>query len=136
MNCQLASSTPAGISIMNRLFPRLACFTVVVLAAPAAFAECVYPARVEIPDGLTADKATMLVTQNAVKEYVANMQAYLDCIVMEEKEARSKMDDLDAEVEQQREDLLNKKYNAGIDEMEVLAARFNEELRRYRERNE
>jgi len=121
---------------MKNLIARLTVVAAALAASSAAYAECVYPSRVDLPDGQTADKETMLITQKAVKEYVENMQSYLDCIVVEEKEARSKMDDLDAEVEQQREDLLNKKYNAGIDEMEILAARFNEELRRYRERQQ
>ena len=113
-------------------------FSIVAIALTfscASFAVCEYPSRVEIPDGLTADKAAMLAAQKAVQAYVASMEAYLDCIVMEEKNARSEMDDLDAEIEQQREDLLNKKYNAGITEMETLAARFNAEVQAFRERD-
>ena len=121
---------------MNRTIARLAVLAVVLPFSNAALAACEYPARVDIPDGLTVDKATMLTTQKAVKEYVSAMEAYLDCIVLEEKMARSEMDDLDAEIEQQREDLLNKKYNAAVGEMELLAARFNEEVQRFRERDQ
>lgn len=106
-----------------------------VFAAPAAFA-CDYPARVEIPDGLTADKDQMLEAQRAVKQYVSDMESYLDCIVAEEKAARSDMVDLPPEDEQQREDLLNKKYNAAIEEMERTAAAFNVEVQAYRGREQ
>ena len=100
--------------------------------ASAAFAECEYPSRVEIPDGATSDKDAMLAGQEAVKAYVADMEAYLDCIVTEEKTARMDMDDLQPEEEQQREEMLNKKYNAAVAEMETVAARFNAEVQAYR----
>lgn len=104
--------------------------------APAALAECEYPARIEIPDGQTSDKETMLRSQQDVKTYVADMEAYLDCIVAEEKSARSEMDDLAPEDEQQREDMLNKKYNAAVTEMETVAARFNAEVQAYRSKDQ
>lgn len=120
--------------IMKILRTRSVAVTAAVLLSQTASADCEYPVRVDIPNGMTVDKATMLTAQKAVKDYVASMEAYLDCIVREEMEARRELDDLDAEVEQQREDLLNKKYNAAIGEMETLAARFNEEVQRFRER--
>ncbi len=121
---------------MKNLLTRCAIVVAACSFSGGAYAACEYPARIEIPDGMTSDKATMLTTQSAVKEYVAAMEVYLDCIVQEEKEARLELDDLDAEVEQQREDLLNKKYNAAVGEMETLAARFNEEVQRFRERDQ
>lgn len=107
----------------------------ILLVSPAVFA-CDYPAKVDIPDGGTASKEDMLEGQRAVKKYVADMEAYLDCIVAEEKVARSEMDDLQPEDEQQREDLLNKKYNAAVDEMETVAAAFNAEVQAYRGRDQ
>lgn len=137
-----ADTTPAPCRIildsttMKHLLLRLAMIASVISMSSAVHAACDYPTRVEVPDGMTADKETMLRTQSAVKEYVTAMEAYLECIVQEEKEARLELDDLDAEIEQQREDLLNKKYNAGVGEMETLAARFNEEVQRFRERDQ
>ena len=46
------------------------------------------------------------------------------------------MDDLAPEDEQQREDLLTKKYNAAVDEMERIAAEFNTEVQAYRNREQ
>ena len=89
-----------------------------------------------MPNGGIATKEEMLEGQRAVKKYVAEMEAYLDCIVAEEKAARSTMDNLLPEDEQQREDMLNKKYNAAVDEMETVAAAFNTEVQAFRSRDQ
>lgn len=116
---------------ITRLFVCVSCF----LTAPAVFA-CDYPAKVNIPSGVIATKEDMLQGQRDVKKYVTDMEAYLECIVAEEKIARSNMDGLQPEDEQQREDMLNKKYNAAVDEMETVAAAFNTEVQAYRNREQ
>lgn len=116
-----------------KIVTRLIASLVLFIAAPSVFA-CDYPSRVDIPSGMTATKEEMLQAQRDVKQYVADMEAYLDCIVTEEKTLRSEMTDLAPEDEQQREDLLNKKYNAAVDEMETVAASFNSEVQAYRGR--
>jgi len=120
--------------MMRRIRQIVSLFAAIVLSQ-GAFAECEYPARVEVPDGQTADKEAMLEGQRDVKKYVDDMEAYLDCIVAEEQAARAGMDDLEADVEQQREDMLNKKYNAAVEEMEKVAAAFNAEVQAYRGRD-
>ena len=97
-----------------------------ILIAGTVFA-CDYPARVLIPNGNTATKEEMIDGQRGVKEYVTSMEIYLECIVEEEKRAREAIADLQPEDEQDREDALNKKYNAAVDEMERVAAQFNAE---------
>ncbi len=119
---------------MKRMI-RILCGGAALMLAPGIFA-CEYPKRIEIPNGGTATKEEMLDGQREVKQYVADMEAYLDCIVAEEKEARSEMADLPPEDEQQREDVLNKKYNAAVDEMERVAAAFNTEVQAYRGREQ
>ena len=102
--------------------------------APIGFA-CDYPPRIDVPNGLSATKDDMLAGQKGVKEFVASMEEYLDCIVAEEKASRSDLDNLPAEDEQLREDMLNKKYNAAVDDMERVAATFNEAVQDYRNRD-
>ena len=104
-----------------------------ILIAGTVFA-CDYPARVLIPNGNTATKEEMIDGQRGVKEYVTSMEIYLECIVEEEKRARESIADLQPEDEQDREDALNKKYNAAVDEMERVAAQFNAEVQAYRAR--
>ena len=77
----------------------------------------------------------MLQGQRGVKAYGAEMEIYLECIVEEEKAARAAIEDLQPEDEQQREEAMNKKYNAAVDEMERVAAQFNAEVQAYRARD-
>ena len=116
-------------------FPEFIVGACLVFGAPLALA-CDYPKRVDIPNGMTATKEELLQGQRDVKAYVAAMEEYLDCIVNDEKTARSSMDDLEPEVEQQREDMLNKKYNAAVDEMETVAAAFNTQVQAYKAREQ
>jgi hypothetical protein len=111
---------------------RLISATFLLVLAPAAFA-CDYPARVDVPNGETATKEDMLVGQREVKEFVTVMELYLECIVQEEKESLQRADPIEPEEEQLREDLLNKKYNAAVNDMEIVAANFNAAVQFYRE---
>lgn len=78
----------------------------------------------------------MLTGQRGVKTYVGEMEVYLECIVEEEKLAVAAMDDLEPEEEQQRHDMMNKKYNAAVDEMERVAAQFNAEVQAYKAKDD
>lgn len=106
--------------------------TMFVLASAQAAIACDYPSRIDIPNGTIATKEDMLQGQRDVKKFVADMEIYLECIVDEEKAARAGIEELSANDEQQREDMLNKKYNAGVDDMERRAAQFNVEVQAYR----
>ena len=114
-----------------KIFIKLICGISILIGAHSALA-CDYPERVVIPNGTTATKEDMLQGQRSVKVFVADMEVYLECIVDTEKMARAGMEEISANDEQQREDLLNKKYNAGVDEMERVAAQFNVEVQAYR----
>lgn len=112
-------------------FIKLICSISLLFGAQSAFA-CDYPERVQIPNGTTATKEEMLDGQRGVKTFMADMEVYLECIVDEEKMALAAIEDINPEDEQQREEMLNKKYNAAVDEMERLAAQFNVEVQAYR----
>lgn len=115
---------------MNYL-TRMIIGSVLLFVAQSGLA-CEYPERIKVPNGSTASKEEMLDGQRGVKKYVAEMEVYLECLLEEEKVSRSGMDDLTPEVEQQREEMLNKKYNAAVEEMERIAAQFNAEVQAYR----
>ncbi len=108
---------------------------VLLFGAHSAIA-CDYPTRVLVPNGNTATKEEMLDGQKGVKAYVAEMEVYLECIIAEEKTARDALGNLEPEQEQEREDMVNKKYNAAVDEMERLAAQFNAEVQAYNAQDE
>lgn len=93
---------------------------------------CDYPQRVLVPNGNTATKEDMLEGQRKVKQYVSEMDTYLECIEIEESQAREAIPNLQPEDEEEREEVFNKKYNAAVDEMERLAAQFNAEVQAYK----
>lgn len=106
-----------------RLLPAL---ILAAMLAPAAEAACEYPGEPQLPDGKTATEADMNTAAAAVKKYVADMEAYANC--------------LDAEfaalpVEQQTPEaksLVNKRFNAAEDAKVAAANAFNEQLRAYK----
>lgn len=114
---------------MTRLFSlAIASF---VFSTPLALA-CDYPQRVDIPNGATATKDEMITGQRAVKDYMASMDEYLACIEQEEKDTLNTMTEISEEERTVRAEALIKKHNAAVEEMELVAARFNEEVRAYK----
>ncbi|MGB5721195.1 MAG: hypothetical protein WBM34_10905 [Woeseiaceae bacterium] len=104
-----------------------------VFAAPLALA-CDYPHRVDVPDGTTATKDEMIAGQRAIKSYMSAMDEYLSCIEAAEQETIA-ADEADTSGKQQRIEMYNKKYNAAVDEMNLLAEQFNVQVRAYKERS-
>jgi hypothetical protein len=103
-------------------------------AAPLALA-CDYPTRADVPDGATATKEEMISGQRSVKGYMQAMEAYLACIEAEEQEAVAELGDIDDEALLQRTELFNAKYNAAVEEMNLVAEEFNMQVRAYKEMN-
>jgi hypothetical protein len=106
-----------------------------LLAAPLAVA-CDYPQRASVPDGATATKEEMIQGQRSVKSYMAAMEEYLSCIESAEQETVAGNDNLDEDARQQRIAMFNKKYNAAVDEMNLVAAEFNMQVRAFKEHSE
>lgn len=106
-----------------------------MFTTPPALA-CDYPQRVKIPNGASATKDEMIAGQRAVKDYMASMDEYLSCIEKEEKDTIATMPDLTDEEREARATTLVKKHNAAVEEMELVAARFNEEVRAYKAKSE
>jgi len=103
----------------------------ILVLAPVAFA-CDYPMRAKLPNGATASTEQMLAGQKSVKEYMAAMETYLTCIDTEDEEVLASADGIGDEELARRKATTDQKYNAAVDEMELLAARFNEEVRAYK----
>ncbi|MDX1515835.1 MAG: hypothetical protein R3288_03290 [Woeseiaceae bacterium] len=102
---------------------------------PAAHA-CDYPERADIPNGGSATKEQMLEGQRSVKAFMAAMEEYLDCIEAEEARTIESMPDISEEERANRQAALTKKHNAAVDDMELVAARFNEAVRAYKAQGE
>ncbi len=107
-----------------------------LLASQSAVAECDYPARAKIADGATATKEEMIASQKSVKAYMAAMESYLTCIAEAEKSERDALESPDDSKLAELEDALNKKHNAAVEEMEIVADEFNLQVRAYKSRSE
>lgn len=103
----------------------------ILFASPLALA-CDYPPRAVLPDGITASKEDMLAGQKSVKAFMASMEEYLACIDIEEKAAVAALVDPEDSELASRKAAIDKKYNAAVDDMELVAARFNEQVRAYK----
>ena len=98
-----------------------------VLMMPGTlFAQaCEQPGEVQLPDGATASTDQMVSGQKAVKDYIAQGEAFLAC--MEELE-KANGDTLTDEQKLANVEL----YNSVVDKMQMLAQSFNEQIKAYK----
>ncbi len=111
------------------------CLIAFIFCAPAALA-CEYPERVTIPNGSNATKDEMVAGQRGIKKFMADMDVYLECINDEDEQTRAGIEKPDLIVEAQRDEMLVKKHNAAVEDMEKVAAQFNEQVRTYKARKD
>lgn len=108
-----------------------------VLLSAGAHADCAYPkAPGSAPDGSTATEQEMLEGMRAVKDYNQRVTTYLECL---EKEMNERIEAAgpDAPPDQiaQIKTIHGKRHNAAVEELEAHAARFNEQVKVYKERD-
>ena len=120
--------------------------TVLTLAALFAsshvYAACVYPKGPDkIPDGATATKEEMLAAQKQVKAYNDEITSYTECLKKENDEAlkadakKPEKERMTKEQKDELEKVTVQKNNAAIDEVQAVAARFNEQIRAFNAKN-
>ena len=115
---------------MNKLM-KSAVSVALMFFAQGALA-CDYPERISnVPDGNTATRDEMIAGKKAVQSYLGDMEEYLDCIEAEEAQAVIAMGDVDDETKRQRKSTFDKKYNAAVEEMNLVAEQFNIQLRAF-----
>ena len=120
---------------MKSIFsPRIAIVSSLLFAFSAQ-AECDRPWPVEVPDGKVASKEEVLEAQGKVKSYMADGNAYLTCLEEEGKAVEvDTSDPASVEAAQAAQDIRTRQHNAMIDEMEVVAERFNQTVRDFKAR--
>lgn len=108
------------------------------LAAAPAYAACTYPKAPEsLPDGATATLEQMVAAQKAVKQFDQEITAYTNCIKLEHDETISKEGEkLTPEQKEEMSRVQVQKHNAAVEEDEALAARFNEQVKAYKAKND
>jgi hypothetical protein len=113
---------------------------VIALTAGPVYADCSYPAPPDkIPDGSTATLDEMQAAQKLMQTYDHAIKAYTDCLRLEHDAAIAKTTESTNLTKEQKdqqkaqqaqiENLMNKKNNAAIDQEEQVVARFNEQIK-------
>lgn len=103
-----------------------------------AAADCTYPrAPTNTPDGMTATQEEMVAGMQTVKEYNAKVNEYIACLEkeMNERIAAAGPDAPPEQIEQIKA-IHTKRHNAAVEELEAHAARFNEQVKAFKKRNE
>ena len=99
---------------------------VAALGSAMSALACDMPAEIDIPNGAEATLDEMLAAQSGVRDFIAAMEEYLAC--------------MDGEIEAMGEDAseeehaaMVEQYNSGVDQMEEVAALFNEARQQYQD---
>jgi hypothetical protein len=98
------------------------------LFAAQASAECERPEMIQVPDGRSSTLEQMLETQGAVRSYLAEMEEFLACL-------NEEIDAAPEDTPQEVTTALIDRHNAGVTEMEAVAAKWNQERVAYQEAN-
>ena len=96
-------------------------------SAPPQIGDCTPPVAPAVPDGETAPASDIKAANAAVKAFLAAGEDYTTCL-------DDHGDALGDELEDEQEAALNDAHNAMVDQMEVVAAEFNEALQAYKDR--
>ncbi len=133
MPCRSNGQGLDKVDPMNKII-KSAVSVAILFFAQSALA-CDYPTRVDMPDGATAGKEAMIAGQKDIKAYMAAMDEYLTCIEGEEASAVISLGDIDKDNKRQRAEMFNKKYNAAVEQMNLVAEEFNIQVRAYKDVN-
>jgi hypothetical protein len=120
---------------MRILLP-LATLVGLSLAGNAAIAACSYPkSNVKVPDGRSATIDEMKAAQTEVKAFDKAIADYSACV---ESETNTSIDTASQPLSEDRKNemkrMMAQKINAAVKEAEELAARFNEQVRTFKEK--
>ena len=122
--------------------PRVGLSIIVIFIAsqtPVFSAECFYPEDVIIPDGEQSTYEEMKASEAYVREYMAGMEEYLDCLDQEtleaEEQAAEPMSGTDPVSGTDPMSERTQQRNTAIDTMESVAAQFNEQVRAFKKAN-
>ncbi len=118
--------------MIERLIKLVVCHLIFLLNTAIA---CDKPMSVTIPDGNSAIPRQMVAVQDEIRNYVAEMGEYLECVATEKKRSQRDIANLTSELRQLRQDQLDEEYNAAIDEMEQVVLLHNREAKKFRERD-
>jgi hypothetical protein len=115
-------------------FIRILVAVVILFFGPITYA-CGFPDPVPIPDGAMATEREMVAADLAIKQYISQMQAYVDCVELETQALRRSGMRGDMENAKVREEKAIRDKNRAASAIEDVAERFNNAVSDYKERN-
>jgi hypothetical protein len=108
-----------------------------ITAAPSAFAACTYPhAPGQYPDPATATMDDMVASNKEVKQFIADMDAYIKCVDEENPapaDVKSLTDAQKKEI-QEREKIRAQKHNAAVADEEAMRDKWHDVLTAFKAR--
>ncbi len=98
----------------------LAFAAVMMMSTPAFADDCDNPLTApEIPSGESSTKEQMTTVQSQMKAYLAATQEQMGCL----------------EIAMKKDKKASSKYNDVVEDMQKLAAKYNKEVRTFKEKN-
>ena len=91
--------------------------------------HCRFPEPPSIPDGATASESEMGQAGADVRDFVADIQSSLECLTDTEQS-------MGEEISEEQQAQLVAIYNNGVDQMNAVAAKYNEQVRAYKGEDE
>ena len=107
-----------------------------LFAVHQAHAACTYPiAPGKFPDGSVATRDEIKTAKDTVVKYDADMNTYLVCIRGEYEKKVAAQADATPEQKAEMERMHTQKEDAALAEVQDVVARFNEQLKAWKEKN-
>jgi len=104
------------------------CLALLAVGFAGVSLACDYPPLVAVPDGASATIDEMVAAQQTVRSYMDAMDTYLNCV---NDELQAAGDDAPEEFKA----IMVGRHNAAVEEMEMVAASFNDEIAAFRKAN-
>jgi hypothetical protein len=104
-------------------------------ASSAAFAaDCSRPPEPGVPDGSTASQEQMIKSQQEVKQFIEETDAFTQCLAQEEATAKADADKAGKPLSGEQQNVFIDRHNAAVDSMHNVADSFNTQLRTFMDR--
>jgi len=112
-------------------------FIISILFTSPIYAEmnCIYPAKVDIPNGSSSTKDEFVAGYNAIKEWIESMTEYMDCVDADTKQMIVVLkinQQYTPEAEATIIEHQDKKYNAAVEDQQKIAELLNIQVRAYK----
>lgn len=115
-------------------FRKFVAVFVLLMSGSLVRAECSRPDKVAIPDGSQANESEMVAADKAAKQYMSDMQGYLDCLETDARANRQSNTGASKSEKSNRENVAVKKHNAAAEEMTAVAEEFRQAVADYEAR--